>query len=73
MYLGLPVFSYDTLTNRETTKGKALFFSSSEELRELIISNKNNLIECGRYMKEVADYEYQWSYISSQYAELFLK
>jgi glycosyltransferase involved in cell wall biosynthesis len=73
MYLGLPVFSYDTLTNRETTKGKALFFSSSEELRELILSNKNNLIECGRYMKEVADYEYQWSYISSQYAELFLK
>jgi glycosyltransferase involved in cell wall biosynthesis len=73
MYLGLPVFSYDRLTNRETTKEKAFFFSSNKELKELIISNKNNLIECGRYMKEIADYEYQWSCISSQYAELFLK
>jgi glycosyltransferase involved in cell wall biosynthesis len=73
MCLGLPVFSYDVPTNRETTEEKACFFKSSEDLKKSILDKKNNLEKNGKNMKAIANIQYAWSDISRQYAELFLK
>lgn len=72
MSLGLPILSYDVPTNRETTKDKALFFKNSKELLEIIqCETNNNLVSIGKEMKKIADIEYTWFFISSQYASLF--
>jgi glycosyltransferase involved in cell wall biosynthesis len=72
MYLGLPIFSFDVPTNRETTQHKAFFFKDSIELRNFINSLKDQeLINNGKLMKMIAEKEYTWSKISSKYAELF--
>ncbi|GHT09245.1 rhamnosyltransferase [Bacteroidia bacterium] len=71
MCLGLPIFSYDVPTNRETTKGKAYFFKSSEDLKNSILDGGNSLKECSENMKVISENEYTWSKISAQYAELF--
>lgn len=72
MCLGLPIFSFDVPTNRETTKGKAFFFKDSLELRTLITStSEEDLTTNIREMKVIADVEYTWHSISEKYADMF--
>jgi len=72
MSLGLPIFSYDVPTNRETTQEKAFFFKNEGELQNLIKSvSKEDLFYNGKEMKMIADKEYSWLSISSKYADLF--
>lgn len=72
MSLGLPVFSFDIPTNRETTKEKAFFFKNSNELKNLIKSmSKEDLNINGKEMKSIADAEYTWLSVSSKYADMF--
>ena len=72
MSLELPIISFDVPTNRETTQNKAFFFKNSQELNDLIkVINKENLANNGKDMKQIAENEYTWLSISSQYADLF--
>jgi len=72
MSLELPVFSFDIPTNRETTKDKAFFFKDSDELKNLIISVKDEDLDLNKKeMKSIADNEYTWHLIASKYADLF--
>lgn len=72
MCLGLPILSFDVPTNRETTKEKAQFFSNSKEL-ELVLKTMDTtaLSVTGQEMKKIAENEYTWATISSQYADQF--
>jgi glycosyltransferase involved in cell wall biosynthesis len=72
MSLGLPIFSFDIPTNRETTEEKAFFFKNSNDLASLITSkSKEDLNINGGEMKKIADNEYTWPAISSKYAIMF--
>lgn len=72
MSLGLPILSFDVATNRETTLENALFFKNVDELKSLVESiSDENLLKTGAEMKSIAEKEYTWQVISSQYAELF--
>lgn len=72
MSLGLAVFSFEVQTNIETTNNQAFFFSDSKQLCELLWSiNDDQLQTCRMNMKSIAEQEYKWSIIASQYAELF--
>ena len=72
MALGLPVFSFDVPTNRETTMKKALYFKDVSTLIHLIQSTtETDLNLCRIEMGNIAKAEYTWLLISSQYAKMF--
>lgn len=74
MSLSLPIFSFDVPTNRETTSEKAKYFKSSEDLIELINNiDSIDLTVIGNLMKEIAEENYTWKYIASEYSKLFEK
>lgn len=71
MNLGKSIFSFDVPTNRETTKGKAFYFSNERELTNLLVSKTHDDIKLnGAVMKEIALSEYSWLKISNQYKQL---
>lgn len=74
MNLSLPIFAFDVTYNRSTTFDKAKYFNSSEDLIELISNiDSIDLKELGKTMKEIAEENYTWKYIASEYAKLFEK
>ncbi len=70
MNLRLSVIAFDVSFNRETTEGKAEYFSDASELLE-IINHIDDLGENAATMLEIAKRRYQWNIIASQYKELF--
>ena len=74
MSLGLPIFSFDIPANRETTKEKAFFFKNNFELSNLIkLKSKEDLKLNGKEMKDIAEREYTWLFVTSKYAVMFRK
>lgn len=72
MFLGLPVFAFDIAFNRETTENKACYFSSEEQLSELLNAvTAKGLAENGEEMLKIADRRYRWSIIANKYDNLF--
>lgn len=67
MFLGRPILAYDVVYNRETTKQKAYYWKTSEELQELIKQRELS----GEETKKVAEGNYTWKIISEQYEELY--
>ncbi len=68
MYLGLPVFAYNSIYNQFTTEGKALFFQNESELVTLL--QKSNLIDLytvANNLKQIALKKYIWRIITQQY------
>jgi len=71
MYLGKPIISFDVPTNRETTKDKALFFHSSDDLVAVLKDfTDEDVIVNGKLMLSIAEEEYTWKKISSMYLDL---
>ena len=68
MFFGKPIFAYDVIYNRATTKEKAYYFSNSETLQSLL--SLNNLD--GHSMIEIARDCYTWKNIAAQYEELYM-
>lgn len=74
MSFGLPIFSYDVQTNRETTKNKAFFYKNVTELKVLIEkASSDELQKNGIEIRAIADTEYKWDFICQQYSNLFQK
>ena len=72
MSLGLPVFAYDVIYNRETTFNRAKYFKTADDLINLIsYNNEKEWKLLGIEMKKIADSEYTWEKIAFQYYKLF--
>jgi glycosyltransferase involved in cell wall biosynthesis len=68
MSLGLPVFAFDVIYNRETTFFKARYFRTPNDLKKLINqTNSLELNELSNDMLEIAQHEYTWKNISKKY------
>jgi len=73
MYLGLPIITFKVSYNMTTTENKAIYFSTSEELIELLNTiSAGTLSNLRKEMKAIALRRYTWSTISRQY-ELLIK
>lgn len=73
MFFEKPIFAFDCIYNRESTENKATYFSSAEELIN-ILSNRNiDLKANAKAMKEIALRRYKWETIARQYERLYTK
>jgi len=71
MNLGLPILTFDCAYNRATTFNEALYFNDVEELKNLVqFTSNNTLIKIGKSMLKIAQENYTWEKIASQYYEL---
>lgn len=67
MFFGIPILAFDCIYNRASTDGKAYYYSNSHELGKLIV---NKTLD-GRVMRVLAEKEYTWRKIASQYEALY--
>ena len=67
MFFGRPVFAFDVVYNRETTEGKACYFSSMEELKRLLTAKPID----GKEMEIIARRRYTWDTIVRKYEALY--
>ena len=67
MFFGRPIIAYDVIYNRETTNNQASYFSTGEELQQIL--NCTDLR--GEAMKTYALEHYTWSHIAEQYENLY--
>lgn len=75
MHFGLPIFAYDCIFNRWTTKNSASFFKDVRSLRELLINldvSDVNHIEIGSAMRQIALEHYTWEKVGRDYFKLLL-
>ncbi len=74
MHFGKAVLAFDCDYNRSTTEDKALFFSNSEDLQQLIKTLDRTAVEkIGLDMIEIADRRYTWRIVTGQYFTLLDK
>lgn len=74
MNLRLPIFCYDVVYNKETTKYSALYFKSSDELVDLLKSiDSFELDKFAGCMEEIGKREYSWAKIVSSYEALYFR
>lgn len=67
MFFGKPILAFDVIYNRATTFDKAYYFNNAEELTELLKSGEKD----GQAMLQIAQENYTWKKIASQYEELY--
>jgi glycosyltransferase involved in cell wall biosynthesis len=74
MYLGLPVFAYASGYNEFTTYSKALYFSATDELINLIKNYpQTDLKVMAAELEAVAKRLYRWKTVANQYKELIMR
>ena len=67
MFFGCPILCYDVVYNRASTQGKAYYWKNVDELVNLL----NCTYLCGDVMRSIAQKEYTWKTIASQYEALY--
>lgn len=68
MNLGLPIMAFSNGYNQNTTFNKALYFEDENQLKEMILSVKDEELErIGKDMESLAKQHYRWEYIASEY------
>lgn len=71
MNLGLPIFAFDCIYNRETTLNQGRYFKSSEDLKTLIEMIPDSILKnLGERMLTIARENYTWEKISDQYYQI---
>lgn len=71
MYLGLPIITYGVSYNKVTTENKALYFTSEDDLKQIIQSLKlADIQKLGVVMGEIAKRRYTWKLIADKYEGL---
>lgn len=74
MNLNKPVISFDAGTNRETTNNLALFFKDAKELKKILKSLDQDVLDLNaNQLNAIAKEKYTWEIISNQYRQLFLE
>ncbi|MGR2767993.1 DUF1972 domain-containing protein [Photobacterium ganghwense] len=72
MHFSKPIYAFDCDFNRYTTDGEAFYFSSSDDLNNLIVSkNNDSKMSVGKIMKKIALKRYTWKVVANQYESLF--
>ena len=71
MNLNLPIFAFDCVYNRETTKGECLYWKDSNELLSLLKDDTKNLSEIASKMGILGKELYSWKGIANQYNSLY--
>lgn len=73
MNLHLPIFAYDVIYNRTTTEDKAFYFSSTNQLVNLIKNTTpSQLKQIADSLWKIARCRYTWSVIVQKYEQLLL-
>lgn len=73
MHFGIPLWAYGCNFNRQTTDNKALYFRTSDELRQLLDGLMTLVaVEVGSRMKEIAQRRYTWEQVVQEYFDLLL-
>lgn len=67
MFFGHPVIAYNVVYNRETTHNQAYYFSSTEELVQILFRKDLD----GTILKQIAEDNYTWRHIAKQYEALY--
>lgn len=67
MFFGNPIFAYDVVYNRETTGGGAMYWSSSDELLNLLSLDDFDTSS----IIDLANQKYTWKRIANQYEKLY--
>ncbi len=71
MHFGIPVAAHGCAFNRYTTEEKAMYFTSAEELREVLANiTDDEGRSIGRDMAEIARRRYTWAEIGRAYLDL---
>ncbi|MCC5927244.1 MAG: DUF1972 domain-containing protein [Bacteroidetes bacterium] len=71
MYLGLPIVTFGVSYNRVTTENKALYFTTENELKQIIKKTRlSDIQHLGKTMGEIAKRRYTWRLIADKYDEL---
>lgn len=72
MSLGKAIIAFDCIYNRETTEYQALYFTSADDLRQILMNEQYSPSEnIGVKMQQIAERRYRWSVIARQYESLY--
>ena len=74
MNLGLPIISFESVFNRETTENSAIYFNSINSLKSetnLILDGKYDLRIFRKKMIEIAKKRFTWYKITNKYGKIF--
>jgi len=72
MFLALPIVAFSNGYNEETTNHKALYFKDEEDLKNLILSIKDDQLNNMKMnLKQIADKDYRWEAIALRYKKEF--
>ncbi len=69
MHVGKPIYAFDCIFNRQTTHGKALYFSDAQGLAGLL--RQGAPLGMGDALRAVARDHYRWDDIGGRYFDLF--
>ena len=68
MNLGLPIMAFSNGYNQNTTFDKAVYFENENQLRDMILTVKDeDLKRIGKDMENLAKQHYRWEFIASEY------
>ncbi|MDE6048336.1 MAG: DUF1972 domain-containing protein [Paramuribaculum sp.] len=73
MFFGKPIIAFDCVYNRATTKSKAAYFKSSDDLSKILNDTTITSSQMGQEMRAIAEKEYTWDHIAQQYESLYQK
>lgn len=72
MFLGVPLICYDNGFNNNTTFHKAIYFKSSQDIKDIINNiSEEEFAKEGELMRELANKHYQWKTIAEKYYDFF--
>lgn len=73
MFFKKPILAFDCIYNRETTENKAEYFTSSQQLVNILNDGSKDLSQNAILMHEIAERRYRWEIIARQYENLFTR
>ena len=67
MNFGLPILAFDCVYNRATTQDECLYWSTEEDIIDLVNNSESKFGAIARKMKELGSKEYAWEKIAKKY------
>lgn len=71
MNFGLPILAFDCVYNRATTQDECLYWSTEEDIIDLVNNSESKFSAIANKMKELGSKEYAWEKIAKQYNDLW--
>ena len=71
MNFGLPILAFDCVYNRATTQDECLYWSTEEDIIDLVNNLESKFDAIAIKMKELGAKEYAWENIAKQYNDLY--